>query len=96
MAKIKWHKGGLFPKIGFIVTYSKLIEGKVVRVYNGRREVEKRIKKGVNKLRLGNTSCHRLAAKEARLPIGILAHNLLPLLRQFYLIGGEANSRQNG
>jgi hypothetical protein len=32
VAKIEWHDGELFPRIGFIVTNSKLPAGKVVIV----------------------------------------------------------------
>jgi hypothetical protein len=46
VAKIEWHEGELFPRIGFIVTNSKLPAGKVVKVYNGRGDVENRIKEG--------------------------------------------------
>ena len=46
IAKIEWHDGELFPRIGFIVTNSRLPAGKVVKVYNGRGDVENRIKEG--------------------------------------------------
>jgi len=89
VAKIEWHDGELFPRIGFIVTNSKLPAGKVVNVYNGRGDVENRIKEGKNTLRWDKTSCHRFAANQARLLMGALAYNLLHMLRQFYLIGEE-------
>jgi hypothetical protein len=42
VAKIEWHDGELFPRIGFIVTNSRLTAGKVIKVgakvaYHGRR-----------------------------------------------------------
>jgi hypothetical protein len=89
VAKIEWHAGELFPRIGFIVTNSKLAPGKVVKVYNGRGDVENRIKEGKNTLRWDKTSCHRFAANQARLLMGVLAYNLLHMLRQFYLVGEE-------
>ena len=89
VAKIEWHGGELFPRIGFIVTNSKLPAGKVVKVYNGRGDVENRIKEGKNTLRWDKTSCHRFAANQARLLMGVLAYNLLHMLRQFYLMGEE-------
>ncbi len=89
IAKIEWHEGELFPRIGFIVTNSKLLAGKVVKVYNGRGDVENRIKEGKNTLRWDKTSCHRFAANQARLLMGVLAYNLLHMLRQFYLMGEE-------
>jgi hypothetical protein len=35
-AKIEWHRGELFPRIGFVVTNSRPPVVKVVKVYNGR------------------------------------------------------------
>jgi Transposase DDE domain group 1 len=89
VAKIEWHGGELFPSIGFIVTNSKLSAGKVVKVYNGRGDVENRIKERKNTLRWDKTSCHRFFANQARLPMGVLAYNLLHILRRFYLVGEE-------
>ncbi len=89
VAKIEWHAGELFPRIGFIVTNSRLSAAKVVKIYNGRGDVENRIKEGKNTLRWDKTSCHRFAANQARLLMGVLAYNLLHMLRQFYLFGEE-------
>jgi len=89
VAKIERHDGELFPRIGFIVTNSKLPAGKVVKVYNGRGGVENRIKEGKITLRWDKTSCRRFAANQARLLTGVLAYNLLHMLRQFYLVGEE-------
>ena len=36
VAKIEWHRGELFPRIGFVVTNSRLPAGQVIKVYNGR------------------------------------------------------------
>jgi hypothetical protein len=90
VAKIEWHDGELFPRIGFIATNSRLPAGKVVKVYNGRGDVENRIKEGKNSLRWDKTSCRRFAANQARLLMGVPAYNLLHMLRQFYLSGEEA------
>jgi hypothetical protein len=87
MAKIEWHRGKLFPRIGFVVTNSRLPAAKVIKVYNGRGEVENRIKEGKNTLRWGKTSCQRFEANQARLKMGVLAYNLLHLIRQFYVWG---------
>jgi len=89
VAKIEWHDGELFPRIGFIVTNSKLPAGKVVKVYNRRGDVENRIKERKNTLRWDKTSCHRFSANQARLLMGVLAYNLLHILRRFYLVGEE-------
>lgn len=55
----------------FIVTNSRLAASKVVKVYNGRGDVENRIKEGKNTLRWDKTSCHRFPANEARLKMGM-------------------------
>jgi len=89
VAKIEWHRGELFPRIGFVVTSSRLPAGKVVKVYNGRAEIENRIKEGKNTLRWDKTSCQRFEANQARLKMGVLAYNLLHMIRQFYVWGEE-------
>jgi hypothetical protein len=61
----------------------------VVKAYNGRGDVENRIKEGKNTLRWDKTSCHRFSANQARLLMGVLAYNLLHMLRRFYLVGEE-------
>jgi hypothetical protein len=89
VAKIEWHRGELFPRIGFVVTNSRLPAGKVTKVYNGRGDVENRIKEGKNTLRWDKTSCQRFEANQARLKMGVLAYNLLHMIRQFYVWGEE-------
>ena len=62
--------------------YNSNIEAhKVVTIYNGRAEIENRIKEGKNTLRWDKTSCHRFAANQARLLVGSLAYNLLHMIR---------------
>jgi hypothetical protein len=59
VAKIEWHFGGLFPRYYLIVTNSRLAANKVVKVYNGRGDVENRIKEGKSTIRWDKPSCHR-------------------------------------
>jgi hypothetical protein len=89
VAKIEWHRGELFPRIGFVITNSRLLAGKVTKVYNGRGDVENRIKEGKNTLRWDKTSCQSFEANQARLQMGVLAYNLLHMIRQFYVWGEE-------
>jgi len=89
VCKIEWHSGELFPRIGFIVSNSRLTAEEIIKVYNGRGEVENRIKEGKNTLRWDKTSCHSFDANHARLKMGVLAYNLLHLIREFYLCGEE-------
>jgi hypothetical protein len=92
VAKIEWHRGELFPRIGFVVTSSRLPASKVIKVYNGRAEIENRIKECKNTLRWDKTSCKRFKANQARLQMGVMAYNLLHMIRQFY-VWGEAVKR---
>ena len=64
VAKIEWHRSELFPRIGFVVTNSRLPADKVIKVYNGRGIVENRIKEGKNTLRWDKTSCQRFEATQ--------------------------------
>lgn len=85
VCKIEWHPGELFPRVGFIITNSELPPEKVVKVYNGRGDVENRIKEGKLTLRWDKTSCRRFKANEARLLMGVIAYNLLHAIRKLYL-----------
>jgi hypothetical protein len=89
VAKIEWHQGELFPRIGFVVTNSRLPPSRVIKLYNGRGWVENRIKEGKNTLRWDKTICRRFEANQARLQMGVLAYNLLHMIRQFYVWGEE-------
>ena len=57
--------GELFPRIGFIVTNSKLEAHKVITIYNGRAEIENRIKEGKNTLRRDKTKSRRRFAGQS-------------------------------
>jgi hypothetical protein len=91
LAKIEGPRGELFPRLGFAVPNSRLPAGKVIKVYNGRGEVENRIKEGKNTVCWDKTSCPRFEANQARLrlKLGVLAGNLLHMLRQFWVWGEE-------
>ncbi len=40
ICKIAWYVGEIFPRIGFIFTNSNLESQKVVKIYNGRADIE--------------------------------------------------------
>ena len=56
VCKIEWHVGELFPRVGFIVTNSNMEAQRVITVYNGRAEIENKIKEGKNSLRWDKTN----------------------------------------
>ncbi len=62
---------------------------KWIEVYNGRAEIENRIKEGKNTLRWDKTSRQRFEANQARLKMEVLAYNLLHMIRQFFVWGEE-------
>jgi hypothetical protein len=72
-----------------VVTNSRLSAVKVVKVYNGRSDVENRIKEGKNTLRGDKTSCQQFEANHALLKMGVLAYNLLHMIRPFDVWGKE-------
>ncbi|MFZ0051103.1 MAG: transposase [Desulfobaccales bacterium] len=90
VAKIEWPRGEPSPRTDFVFINSRLPADKMIKVYKGRAEIENRIKEGKNPLRRDKTSCLRFEANQARLQIGVLAYNLLHMIRQFYVWGEEA------
>ena len=48
VAKVEWHAGELFPRVGFIVTNLSKQSKNVVKFYNGRGTAEQWIKEGKN------------------------------------------------
>ena len=47
IAKVEWHCGELFPRVGFIVTHLSAQASGLVHFYNGRGTAEQWIKKGI-------------------------------------------------
>ncbi len=76
VAKVEWHQGELFPRLGFIVTNLSYPPKGIVRFYNGRGTAEQWIKEGKYALNWTRLSCHRLVANQVRLLLFILAYNL--------------------
>lgn len=61
VAKVEWHAGELFPRVGFIVTNLRRDEEDVVRFYNGRGTAEQWIREGKNAVKWTRLSCHDFA-----------------------------------
>ena len=85
VAKVAWHRGELFPRVGFIVTNLALAPQGVVHFYNGRGKAEQWIKEGKYALNWTRLSCHRFVANQVRLQLFILAYNLGNFLRRLAL-----------
>ena len=85
VAKVEWHQGELFPRVGFIVTNMSAGPEGVVHFYNGRGTAEQWIKEGKYALNWTRLSCHRFVANQVRLSLFILAYNLGNFLRRLCL-----------
>ena len=85
IAKIEWHGGGLFPRVGFIITNLSRMAKNVVRFYNKRGDCENHIKEGKYALSWTRLSCTRYAANQVRMALFVLAYNLGNFLRRFAL-----------
>ncbi len=81
VAKVEFHPGELFPRVGFIVTNRSLPNERVLAFYNGRGTAEQHIKEGKYALKWTRLSCMRFAANTVRLQLHALAYNLANFLR---------------
>ena len=84
IAKVEWHMGELFPRIGFIVTNLSAKAKNVVRFYNKRGNCERWIKEG-KALSWTRLSCTRFSSNQVRLALFVLAYNMGNFLRRFAL-----------
>ena len=85
VAKVEWHQGELFPRIGFIVTNLPWRCKRVVRFYNQRGTAEQWIKEGKNAIKWTKLSCHDFVDNQVRLQLFALAYNLGNFLRRLAL-----------
>ena len=85
VAKVEWHPGELYPRVGFIVTNMARPAARVVAFYNQRGTAEQWIKEGKNAVTWTRLSCHRFAANAVRLQLHALAYNLASFLRSLAL-----------
>ncbi len=85
VAKVEFHFGELFPRVGFIVTNLETDSRAVVRFYNKRGTAEQWIKEGKQAVKMTRLSCHRFRANEVRLWLSVIAYNLGNLWRRLLL-----------
>jgi len=85
VAKVEFHLGELFPRVGFIVTNLTAASRAVVRFYNKRGTAEQWIKEGKQAVKMTRLSCHRFRANEVRLWLSLIAYNLGNLWRRLVL-----------
>jgi hypothetical protein len=85
VAKVEWHRGELFPRVGFIVTNLKWSPKRVVRFYNRRGTAEQWIKEGKHAINWTRLSCHDFQDNEVRLQLFALAYDLANFVRRLGL-----------
>ena len=89
VAKVEFHFGELFPRLGFIVTNLETDSRAVVRFYNKRGTAEQWIKEGkgcpLGPVKMPRLSCHRFRSNEVRLWLSPIAYNLGNLWRRLVL-----------
>jgi hypothetical protein len=85
VAKVEWHQGELYPRVGFIVTNLTRPAERVVRFYNGRGTAEQWIREGKQALRWTRLSCRAFRDNAVRLQLFALAYNLANFLRSLAL-----------
>jgi hypothetical protein len=76
VAKVEWHPGELYPRVGFIVTNLARPAERVVAFYNQRGTCEQFIKEGKGAIKWTRLSCGTFAANAVHLQLHALAYNL--------------------
>jgi hypothetical protein len=85
VAKVEFHFGELFPRVGFIVTNLETDSRAVVRFYNKRGTAEQWIREGKQAVKMTRLSCHRFRSNEVRLWLSLISYNLGNLWRRLAL-----------
>ncbi len=75
VAKVEWHPGDLYPRVGFIVTNFSCPAERVVDFYNQRGTAGQWIKEGKNAVKWARLSCRKFRNNEVRLQLHALAYN---------------------
>ncbi len=81
VAKVEWHDGELFPRVGFIVTNLSSSSKNIVGFYNKRGTAEQWIKEGKGAIKWTRLSCRSFNPNALRLQLHALAYNLGNFLR---------------
>ena len=76
VAKIEFHFGELFPRVGFIVMNLETASRAVVRFCNKRGTAEQWIKQCKQAVKMTRLSCHLFRSDEVHLWLSVIACNL--------------------
>ena len=83
VAKVEWHPGELYPRVGFVVSNLPRSPEGIVTFYNQRGTCEQHIKEGKNAIKWTRLSCRTFAANAVRLQLHALAYNLANFCRRW-------------
>jgi hypothetical protein len=72
IAKVEWHRGELFPRVGFVVTNLPMDPDWIIHFCNQRGTAEQHIKEGRQAINGTRLSCKGMAQNEARLQLHAL------------------------
>jgi hypothetical protein len=81
VAKVEWHPGELYPRVGFIVTNLARPAERDVAFYSQRGTCEQFIKEGKGAIKWTRLSCRTFVANAVRLQLHTLAYNLGNFMR---------------
>ena len=81
VAKIEWHPGELYPRVGFIVSNLARPVERLVAFYNHRGTCEQYIKESKGAVKWTRLSCRSFATNAVRLQLHALAYNLGNFMR---------------
>jgi len=87
VAKVEWHAGELFPRVGFIVTNLPWRTDRVIRFYNKRGTAEQWMEEGKYAVKWTRLSCHGFRDNTVRLQLFALAYSLANFVRRLVLLG---------
>jgi hypothetical protein len=85
VAKVEWHPGELYPRVGVLVTNLCRLPERVVAFYNQRGTAEQWIREGKNAVRWTRLSCRSMQANAVRLQLHALAYNMANFFRTLVL-----------
>src|SRR3954468_3484627 len=85
VAKVEWHPGELYPRVGFLVTNLCRPPERVVAFYNGRGTAEQWIREGKNAAKWTRLSCRSMKANAVGLQLHALAYSLANSFRTLVL-----------
>jgi hypothetical protein len=85
VAKVEWHPGELYPRVGFIVTNLSRPAERVAGFYNHRGTCEQWIKEGKYAIKWTRLSCRKFNHNAVRLQLHALAYNLGTFMRTLAL-----------